>query len=237
MARHKLILGLIACCSIGTLVGRTLSQTGGGFGGGSGFGRRAGGSGGSSGASTTSRRSTDASREASLKGAVGATDEQWPGIIPKLEKVRQLQRTACIGIKTSSGGGGGSSGSRSSQSWGGTATGPGVRGGAGGSGFAGPMGTRPTIEEKQQSSSWMRWQWYRSWGSKPAQRDDEKRCDALFSLLKNGNASPDAIRGKMDALAKARERRKQELAEARKELRDSITLGQEARLLALGWLD
>jgi len=236
MARHRLILGFIACLSIGTLVGRTLSQTGGEFGGGSGFGRRAGGLGGSSGASTTSRRSTDASREASLKGAVGATDEQWPVIIRKREKGRQWQRTACIGIKTS-GGGGGSSGSRSSQSWGGTATGPGARGGAGGSGFAGPMGTQPTIEEKQQSSSWMRWQWYRSWGSKPAQKDDEKLCDALFTLLRNGNANPEAIRQKMNALSGAREQSKQELAEARKELRDSLTLDQEARLVALGWLD
>ena len=37
MARHKLILGLIACGSIGMLVGRTLSQTRGGFGAGGGF--------------------------------------------------------------------------------------------------------------------------------------------------------------------------------------------------------
>ena len=83
----------------------------------------------------------------------------------------------------------------------------------------------------------MRWQWFRSWGSEPARRDDEKLCESLFSLLRSRNASPNVIREKMDALAKARERRKQELAEARKELRNLITLDQEARLLALGWLD
>jgi len=142
-----------------------------------------------------------------------------------------LQRQASISIATSGGGGGGS------QSRGGSRSGPGVRGGAGGSGFSGPIGTGPATETKRQNNSWMRWQWYRSWGSEPAQRDDEKLCESLFNLLKSRNAGPEAIREKMAALAKARERRKQELTEAREELRELITLDQEARLLALGWLD
>ncbi len=242
MTKRKLILASVACLSIGLLVSQTLSQSRGGFGGGGGFGRPRTGSRGSSGSSTSiSRKATDESREASLKGAVGATDEQWLVIKPKLEKVRQLQRIACIAIMTSSGGGGGGSGSRSSQSWGGTATGPGVKAGcgvgAGGSGFAGPMGTGPTTETKRQNSSWIRWQWYRSWGSELARRDDEKLCESLFNLLKRRNAEPEAIREKMVALAEARERRKQELTEAREELRELITLDQEARLLALGRLD
>jgi len=232
MAKRKLILGSIACLSIGLLVGQTLSQTRGGFRAGGGFGRPRTGSRGSSGVSrSTSKKTTDESREASLKGAVGATDEQWTVIKPKLEKVRQLQRTARIGIMTSGGGGGGS------QSRGGSRSGSGVRGGAGGSGFTGPMGTGPTTETKRQSSSWMQWQWYRSWGSKPAQRDDEKRCDALFSLLKNGNANAEGIRQKMNALSKAREQSRQELAGVREELRELLTADQEARLVALGWLD
>jgi hypothetical protein len=41
----------------------------------------------------------------------------------------------------------------------------------------------------------------------------------------------------MDALVEAREQRRLELAEARKELRELLTLDQEARLVALGWLD
>jgi len=242
MSKRKIVLGLTACLGVGLLVSRTLSQTQGGFGGGGGYGRTRTCSRGSSGIRrSTSRETTDESKQASLKGAVGATDEQWLVIKPKLEKVRQLQRIACIAIMTSSGGGGGGSGSRSSQSWGGTATGPGVKAGggvgAGGSGFAGPMDTRSTNEESQQSSSWMRWKWYKSWGSKPPQRDDEKRCDALFSLLKNGNANPEEIRQKMNELSKAREQRKDEMTKARTELRELLTLDQEARLVALGWLD
>lgn len=234
MARHKLILGLIACLGIGLLAGRSLSQTRGGYRSGSGFGGSAGGSGGSSGGMATSSRSTVASKQASLKGAVGATDEQWVAIEPKLEKVRQLQRTASVGIMISSGGGGGGS------SWGGTATGSGVRGGAragDGSGIVGSTGTGSTNGEKQHITTWMRWKWYKSWGSNPPQRDDEKQCDALFSLLKDGNANPDEIRQRMDALSKAREQRKDELIKARTELRELLTLDQEARLVALGWLD
>lgn len=236
MSKRKLILGSIACLSIGLLVNQTLSQTRGGFGSGGGYGRPRTGSGSSSGVSrSTSRKATDESKEASLKGAVGATDEQWTVIKPKLEEVRQLQRKACIGIMISGGGGGG--GSRSSQSRGGTATGPGVGGGAGGSGSAGGMDPGATTETKQQNGNWMQWQWSRSWGSKPAQKDDEKLCDALFSLLRSRNANPQGIRQKMNALRKAREQSKEELAKARKELRELLTPNQEARLVALGWLD
>ncbi|MEA3225227.1 MAG: hypothetical protein U9Q07_04690 [Planctomycetota bacterium] len=219
MVKRKLILGSIACLSIGMLVGRTLSQTRGGFGAGGGFGR----SGGSGGVHRSSRsKVTEESKEASLKGAVGASEEQWTVIKPKLEKVRQLQRITCIGIMTSGGSSGG--GSSRSQSRKGTATGPGVRGGA-------------TTETKPQSRSWMRWQWYKSWGSKPPQSEDEKLCDSLFRLLKNRNANPEEIRQKMDALSKSREQSKQELVKARHELRELLTLDQEARLVALGWLD
>ena len=232
MARHKLILGLIACGSISMLVGRTLSQTRGGFGTRGGIGRPPIGSGGSGGVSRSrSSKVTEQSKQASLRGAVGASEEQWTAIKPRLEKVRQLQRQASISIATGGGGSGGS------QSRGGSRSGSGVRGGAGGSGFAGPMGTGPTTETKRQNSSWMRWQWYRSWGSEPARRNDEKLCESLFNLLKRRNAEPEAIREKMVALAEARERRKQELTEAREELRELTTLDQEARLLALGWLD
>ena len=232
MAERILILGSIACLSIVVLVGRTLSQTRGGFGAGGGFGRPPIGSRGSGGVrKSRSSKVTEQSKEASLRGAVGASEQQWTAIKPRLERVRQLQRQASISIATSGGGGGGS------QSRGGSRSGSGVRGGAVGSGFAGPIGTGPTTETKRQSSSWMRWQWYRSWGSEPALRDDEKQCESLFNLLKRRNAAPEAIREKMVALAKAREQRKQELTEARKELRELITLDQEARLLALGWLD
>ncbi len=221
MTRCKLVLGLIACLSISLLVSRTLSQTRGGFGGGGGFGRPQMGPQNSSGIRrSTTRETTDKSKEASLKGAVGATDEQWAVIKPKLEKVRQLQRIACIGIMIQGGSSGG--GSRSLQSRASTAT--------------GPIHTDVTSDTKQQSR-WMRWKWYRSWGSQPPQRDAEKLCDALFNLLKSGNADPGEIRQNMNALSKTREQRKEELAKARKELRELLTLDQEARLVALGWLD
>ena len=226
MPKRRLILGSIVCLITGMLVGRTLSNTRGGFEAGSGFGRPPSSTGRSPGISRSrSREVTDESKQASLKGAVGATDEQWVVIKPKLEKVRQLRKIACIGIMTSGGGSGGS------QSQGGFATGSGVRGGAG------AMNARAATETKAESSSWMRWQWYRSWGSKPAQSDDEKLCDDLLRLLRSKKANPEQIRQKMNALSNARELRRQELARARKELRELLTPDQEARLVALHWLD
>jgi hypothetical protein len=209
MSKRGIILGLIVGVLTALLVGRTLSQTQAGSGTRGGYNRpyvRSGGSGEIS--RTTKREQTDASREASLKSAVGATDEQWPVIKPKLERVRQLQRTVGIGILISS-----------SFS---------VSGGAGRAGVKRKAGAGP--------DSWTSWQWMPSWAGKSPQKEEEKLSAALFRILKSKNADPKEIRQTMDALRKVRERKKQELAEARKELREVLTLDQEARLVALGWL-
>ena len=83
----------------------------------------------------------------------------------------------------------------------------------------------------------MEWRWYASWGRRPPEKQDEKLCAGLFNLLKDKNAKPEELKQKMDELRKARELKTQELTEARKELRELLTLDQEARMVALGWLD
>jgi hypothetical protein len=217
---------------IGVLISQTLSQTRGGFGASGGFGRR-GGSGSSGGVSrSTSRQETDQTKEDSLKGAVGATDEQWVSIKPKLELVRQLRRKACLAIQTSGGSAGGS------QSRGGTPARPGVSGGTGaGGGFSGPMGTRRTTQNATESHSWMSWQWGRPWSAQGAQRQDELLCDELADMLENGLASPEEIERKMGQLRSARQETLKKLAMAQDDLRKVLTIDQECRLLALGWLD
>jgi hypothetical protein len=177
------------------------------------------------------REVTDESRQASLKGAAGVTDEQWTVIKPKLEKVRQLKQTTSIGIMISGASSGGS------QSRSGAPPRPGVSGGGGGAGFSIKRGAGPTSQTKSGGDSWMEWRWYASWGRRPPEKQDEKLCAGLFNLLKDKNAKPEELKQKMDELRKARELKTQELTEARKELRELLTLDQEARMVALGWLD
>jgi len=172
---------------------------------------------------------SDEDRQASLKGVAGATDEQWAVIKPKLEKVWQLRQTTSIGI--SIGASRGSSSSSQGRGWG---TGG---GGGGGSGFggSGPDGSMRT--STSQASVEVAWRWATSWGRRPPEKQDEKLCADLFNLLKDKNPKPEELKQKMDELRKARERKTQELADARKELREVLTLDQEARMVALGWLE
>ncbi len=246
MRRHKEIAGLIACLIISVLINQTLSQTRGGARSGGGFtGPRGGapggyklsggGSGGSGGASrSTKRRETDQTKEDSLKGAVGAGDEEWVLIKPKLERVRQLHRKARLDIYTAGGGGGGS------QRRGGNSQGSGMSGGSGsGGGFSGPgqMGSRRTPQNTTGNRTWTSWQLGRAWERDGARRPDEMLCDELSDMLKNKTGSPEQIKRKMDELREARNETLKELAKAQQDLRKVVTLDQECRLLALGWLD
>ena len=76
-----------------------------------------------------------------------------------------------------------------------------------------------------------------SWGDKGPQTEEEKLSDALLRLLQDKDADPGEIRRIMDALRKVKEQRERDLATARKELQDVLTLDQQARAVALGWLD
>ncbi len=60
---------------------------------------------------------------------------------------------------------------------------------------------------------------------------------ALSEVLEQGNASPDQIRAKLTALRAAKEGARQKLAAAQKELREVLTLKQEARLVLGGQLN
>lgn len=233
MRKNWLIAGLVACLTIGVLISQTLSQTRAGFASGGGFGRAGGGRGSSGGASvSTKRQETDQTKEDSLKGAVGATDEQWVLIKPKLERVRELRRKACLEIYTAGGGGGGS------QQRGGSPQRPGVRGGsAAGGGFSGPGGSSRTPQNTGGSRTWMSWRWGRAWESEGARRQDERLCDELSDMLENNTSSPEEIERKTEELRAARNETLKKLAKAQQELREIVTLDQECRLLALGWLD
>ncbi|MCK4276479.1 MAG: hypothetical protein KAX78_08195 [Phycisphaerae bacterium] len=69
------------------------------------------------------------------------------------------------------------------------------------------------------------------------QTDVEKKSEALRTLLENQQAKPAEIKSAMSALRKARDKSRQELVPARKELREVVTLRQEAQLVLMGLLD
>lgn len=65
----------------------------------------------------------------------------------------------------------------------------------------------------------------------------EKAGEALRTTLENEAATPDDIKAKLTALRTAREKTRQELAKAQQELRQILTLRQEAQLVLMGQLN
>ncbi|UCG47776.1 MAG: hypothetical protein JSU94_20140 [Phycisphaerales bacterium] len=92
------------------------------------------------------------------------------------------------------------------------------RRGPGGGRTGGPGGDRPGAPEREQT-------------------EIEKALDKLRTTLENTSAKPEEIKRDLTALRKAREKVKQQLAVAQKQLRQVVTVRQEAQLVMMGWLD
>ena len=71
----------------------------------------------------------------------------------------------------------------------------------------------------------------------PPQSDVQKKTAELQTLLQNKEASPDQIKAALKGLREARAKVADELTAARKELREVLTLKQEAQLVLMGLLD
>jgi len=69
------------------------------------------------------------------------------------------------------------------------------------------------------------------------QSDVEKKTEALRSLLEDETSSAGSIKAALGALRKARQKTQDDLAIARKELREVVTARQEAQLVLMGLLD
>jgi len=65
----------------------------------------------------------------------------------------------------------------------------------------------------------------------------EKAEDQLRTTLENQSAGPDAIKAQLTAVRSEREKARQELAAAQQELRQILTLRQEAQLVLMGQLN
>jgi hypothetical protein len=62
-------------------------------------------------------------------------------------------------------------------------------------------------------------------------------AEALQTTLSNTEATPEDIKAKLTAFRSAKEKAKQELAKAQQDLRQVLTLRQEAQLVLMGMLD
>ena len=129
-----------------------------------------------------------------MKQSLGATDEEWKALQPRIEKVQTLSRQA-------RGGGMGF------MMMGGRRGGPGDR----------PQGDRPQSDRPQS--------------------EVEKKSEALQKVLDNKEAKVEEIKAALTALREARAKAKAELETAQKELREVVTVRQEAQLVTLGLLD
>lgn len=69
------------------------------------------------------------------------------------------------------------------------------------------------------------------------QTEVEKATEQLRTLLENTSATPDQIKNQLTTVRAAREKTKQQLAVAQQELRQIITLRQEAQCVMMGILD
>ena len=197
MCKHRLMwvvaVGVVAA---GVLTMQAFSQQGQGGpqggGGGGGQGGGAGGGRGGPGGGGGGRFDPQQMRQMMLsraKESVGATDEEWKVLGPKVEKVQTLSMQLRGGQRGMFGGGRG-----------------------------GRQEAAPAQPAQQQSAV-------------------EKAAEDLRTTLENKDAKPDDVKKKLEALREAREKAKQDLAQAQDELRQILTVKQEAQLVLMGLLD
>lgn len=142
-----------------------------------------------------------------MRESMGATEEEWKVLLPRIEKVQTLQRNA----RTTSGFGGLTGFGGGDRGRGGP--GGGERRPEGGNTAGGTAAATPEVPAAVQKS-----------------RD-------LQTALANKDVSPDELKAKLQALREARTAAKAELTKAQEELKGIVTIKQEAQLVAMGVLE
>jgi hypothetical protein len=200
MQRRMVKIGVVACVLALTVGGLSIAQQGGGQGG----GRRGGQGGGPGGFDPAQMRQRMAER---MKEMLGADDQAWKVMEPRLMKVMELNRQASAGGRGMMFG----------------MMGRGGRGAPGGPG--GPGGNQgPQVDRRGR-------------GPQGEQTAVEKAMAQLRTVLENQSASPEEIKTALTAVRQAREKARQELAVAQQDLKKILTLRQEAMLVEMGQLE
>lgn len=195
MSRKVVAVGVVACVLALVLGGMSLAQppAGGGQGG------QGGGPGGRQ-FDPAQMRQRMMDR---MKEQLGADDQAWKVLEPRLTKVMDLNRQA--------GGGGFGRG----MFMGGQR---GQRGQRGGQGGQGDQQRPPGMQDRELTAV-------------------EKAEQQLQTTLENQSASADTIKAQLTAVRSEREKAKQALAAAQQELRQILTVRQEAQLVLVGQLN
>jgi hypothetical protein len=150
-----------------------------------------------------------------LKEFVGATDDEWKTLQPRIEKVQQLQRDAYPprggGVMMFGPGGAG---------------GPGGPGGAGpgGGGFGAGPGGPPQVFGGPGGA-----------GGQPS--EVQQKVQDLREALDNKDTPAEELKAKAQAVRDARARAKADLASAQDDLKQAANPRQQAALLAMGVLE
>jgi len=172
------------------------------------------------------QRESKKRQEEAIKQALGATEEQWKVIKPRLEKVQNLARQSDLSISLLISGSSSGSGESSTRNQRGT-------GAYSGSGSERNTPSRPN--NKETYSSRYIWKWYKAWDSKA--RDNltkgERICEELLKLTEEKNSRPEEIEQKMETLRTIRQEAKKQLVMARQELLEVLTYRQEAALIMM----
>ena len=242
MSGRKIILGLAVCLSLGVFASQLLSQgmRSGGFSGGSGpvrprstrpprmpgqpdFERMRN----MSPEEKTKyfqqlleqqRKAAEQQEAFAMRQALGADDEQWKVIEPRLKKVKCYREQAFIGTKppfqsnftsfsTGPGGAQGFGGGFQFQAGGSMQGGTMVPDSTGRRDFNGPIS------------------------------DSEILVEEIQMLLNDPRATPEQLSRKLDALRKAREKARRQWIAAQQQLREVLDFRQQARLVLMGLLD
>jgi hypothetical protein len=190
------------------------------------------------------QRQAEENKNRALQQTVGASDEQWRRLKPKLDRIGQLKAEAQIAIEPGSVGGngnfqtftfgnptGGMMGG-GSASFGG-ASGPGTFGG-----FAPvdildsntPSGTSAPGSGSMNS-------WTTNSRSVTEMSEGEAICQELQQMLQGQSVPSAAISQKVASLRRVRAQAQDNLAKARQELRTMIAPNQEPALIMMGYLD
>ncbi len=208
MLRKSIVAGLAVCIVAMLLVSQSFSA--GGAGGRGGAGAR-GGAGGRAGTGQRPQRDPAQMQRMMyerMKEQLGATDEQWKDIQPRLQKVMTLSRqVSAPGRGMMLGGPGAFAGRR--QPGTGRTRGPDTG-----------QRTRPGTVQDQ-----------------PQQTAVGKATAELRELLRSEEATADQIKAKLTALRTAKEKAQKELAAAQKALKEKLNVKQEAFLVLSGYLN
>ena len=170
------------------------------------------------------RKAAEEQEAIAMQQTLGANDQQWKLIEPRLKKVKRYREQAFIGTKPPF-----------QSNFSSFSTGPGGAQGFSG-GFGGGFQFQAGGSMQGQGGTMVPNSTGRQ-GFDGSLSDGEVICQELERLLYDPQATPVQVSQKLDALRKAREKARKQWVGAQQQLREVLDYRQQARLVLMGLLD